>query len=40
MELLSFLASMKANRMKGDHLVEESGGMMKRNRLFSDGANH
>ena len=26
MELLSFLASLEANRMKGDQLVEEYGG--------------
>jgi len=26
MELLSFLASLEANRMKGDHVTEESVG--------------
>ena len=26
MELLSFLASLEANRMKGDHVIEESVG--------------
>jgi len=40
MELLSFLASLEANRMKGDKLVEESmGDVVARDRLFSDGAN-
>jgi len=39
MELLSFLASLEANRMKGDQLVEESiGDAVDRDRLFSDGA--
>jgi len=41
MELLSFLASLEANRMKGDHLFEESvGDEVVGDRLFSDGANH
>ena len=40
MELLSFLASLEANRMQGDQLVEESmGDAVDRDRLFSDGAN-
>jgi len=39
MELLSFLASLEANRMKGDQLVEESrGDAVARDRLSSDGA--
>ena len=41
MELLSFLASLEAKRMKGDHLVEESvGDDVLGDRLFPDGANH
>jgi len=41
MELLSFLSSLEANRMQGDHLVEESvGDGVVRDRLFLDGANH
>jgi len=38
-ELLSFLASLEANRMKGDQLVEETrGDAVARDRLSSDGA--
>ena len=41
MELLSFLACLEANRMKGDHLVEESvGDDVVGDRLFQDKANH
>ena len=40
MELLVFLASLEANRMKGDQLVEESmRDAVVRDMLFSDGAN-
>ena len=41
MELLSFVASLEANRMKGDKLAEESmGDEVARDKLFSDGASH
>jgi len=41
MKLLSFLASLEANRMKGDHLFEESvGNEVVTDRLFSNGASH
>jgi len=40
-ELLSFLASLEANRMRREQLVEESmGDEVDRDRLFSDGASH
>ena len=39
MELLSFLVSLEASRMKGDQVVEESrGDAVARERLASDGA--
>jgi len=39
MELLLFLASIEADRVKGNHLFEESvGDEVVRDRLFSDGA--
>jgi len=41
MELLSFLASLETNRMRYDHLVEESvGDDVAGDRLFPNGANH
>ena len=39
MEVLSFLASLEANRMKGDQVVEEGrGDAVARESLSSDGA--
>jgi len=41
MELLSFLASSEANRMKGDHVVEGTvGDAVVGDSLVPDGANH
>jgi len=41
MELLSFLASLEANRMKGVHVVEERvGDDVVGDSLFPHGANH
>ena len=41
MELPSFLASLEANRMKGDHVIEESvGDIVVGVSLVPDGANH
>ena len=41
MELLSFLASLEANRMKGDLVVEEAmGEAVVWDSLVPDGANH
>jgi len=41
MELLSFLASLEANRMKGHDVFEEPvGDAVVRDSLVSDGANH
>ena len=40
MELLSFLASLEANRMKGDHVIDESVGDVVGDSFVPDGANH